>query len=196
MLAHTSSPPLLNTATIEIVDIQGKDSSGVGRFTQHVTADSNTIIVHLMTCACGCNEQFVTVNARQKYISNKHRQHAYRTRKNGHLSRIGACLHCGHDIPSHKRKSAKYCKPGCRSLSYRARRAALITTWSTFANVGIDVAHDIVEKVGMTHTRNVLSSAGYTYNYGVRSWQQAAVKVRGIQYPKSTPKVPRQSASV
>jgi len=177
MLVHTATKkatPLSDDIPIKIVDMSDTQANRVGhtkfRFTHHVTADSNTIIVHLMTCACGCNTQFVAVNARQKYISNKHRQHAYRTRKSSPLSDFRLCLHCGHTIPSHKRVSAKYCKPGCRSLSYRARRAALITTWSQFASVAIDIAHDMVEKVGMTHTRNVLTSAGYQYDYGLRAW--------------------------
>jgi len=133
-----------------------KTANRVGHTTQTVTLENNAI-VYLATCQCGCNQQFIALNNRHKYLDSKHRQRAYRNRLRTAISSdCRQCEHCHTPLPEKAHKSKKYCSTTCRQIAYRNRRKSAIETFARATNKSLDFANDVADTVGLSAIRIAL----------------------------------------
>lgn len=97
---------------------------------------------------------------------------------------IAMCAHCQRPYwRAVNRQQQQYCKPGCRTLAARARRAAGEVALAGLLNMSIEKARDCSESWGMIKLARLLAENGLVYDAASRSWA-AAVDVDVIKQPQ------------
>lgn len=83
------------------------------------------------------------------------------------------CAHCGASFQARSGRGQVYCSGSCKTLAYRARRAALIDAIAAYTGAASAVAADSVEKHGMKRASAILRALGVHYDPKARVWRGA-----------------------
>lgn len=96
---------------------------------------------------------------------------------------IAMCAHCQRPYWREAGKAQQlYCKPGCRTLAARARRAAAEIALAGLLNMSIEKARDCSESWGMIKLARLLAENGLVYDAASRAWVYAVtVEIRQLQ---------------
>lgn len=126
---------------------------------------------------CTCNTPFTPRRSTAKYCSSDCRGAAFRTRHKPRQRAVpipvlvaSRCAHCGMTFAACAGKGQVYCDGSCKSLAYRARRAALIEAIADYRGLSVDVAADAIEVVGTKRAGQALKTLGMVYDQRARRW--------------------------
>jgi predicted nucleic acid-binding Zn ribbon protein len=129
-----------------------------------------------------CRQPFKGSKA-ARYCSASCRQKAYRHRLKKAQPRTPApppditpltCPYCGDGFWSANiRGQQRYCSSSCRTLAYRARRAAAVQALADFLGITLSKAEDTVDTAGTAAIIDKLEAVGFSYDEASRRWVMA-----------------------